>query len=172
MGIDDKYTCTVYKYTKITTGATCERIKSKAHCEEAAKELGLSDTSPSDENTSGWPPYCYFLQGIQGITLYFNTGHKAIQSSVKECNSDSMVCLCHKYYRVTEGSTCERVTSKAECELAAKQLDLSDTEALVEDKSDWPPFCYLYKGRSLFYNTAGNNASECNSDSVCICKKR
>ena len=82
------------KYTKITTGATCERIKSKAHCEEAAKELGLSDTSPSDENLSGYPPYCYEHLGQQGRTLWFNTGQNAIQS-VKECH-DSMACLCHK----------------------------------------------------------------------------
>ena len=75
------------------------------------------------------------------------------------------------YIRVTSGSTCERVTSKAECEEAARQLGLSDTVALEESKSNWPPYCYV-NINALYFNINGTATSHCNSNSrICICKE-
>ena len=75
---------------------------------------------------------------------------------------------------VTSGSTCTRVTSKEECEDAARQLGLADTEAGEETVSDWPPYCYFYdhgNRQELYFNKDGNAISECNSDGkICICK--
>lgn len=67
------------------------------------------------------------------------------------------------------GMTCERVTSKADCEMAATQLGLLDTEASDEDTPDYPPYCYLFEGRSLYFNANGNGY-RANSDSVYICR--
>ena len=91
----------------------------------------------------------------------------------------SVFCLIGTAYTgVTSGSTCERVTSKADCEQAARQLGLSVTVAKVVTESDWPPNCYFYNGdshgngKTLYFNNDHNAASECNPGSrVCICKK-
>ena len=71
---------------------------------------------------------------------------------------------------VTSGSTCERVTTKAECEEAARQLGLSDTTATGEREPDYPPYCYFLDGEDLWFNRNGNSESPCLSDEVCICK--
>ena len=74
------------------------------------------------------------------------------------------------YTRVTSGSTCDRVTSKAKCEEAARQLGFSDTEASTETATDYPPYCYFWDGQSLYFNDNGNSVHECNSnDRVCLC---
>lgn len=76
-----------------------------------------------------------------------------------------------KYIKVTSGSSCIRVTSKAECEEAARQLGLSDTLATEEEKSNWPPHCYFNKEKSLYYNKRSDSARDCNSHTrTCICK--
>ena len=77
------------KYTKVTNGSSCERLISKEECEDAARQLGLSDTKASVENTAGWPPSCYFHSGH---SLYFNQNSYA----TSECNSNSRVCICKK----------------------------------------------------------------------------
>ena len=78
-----------------------------------------------------------------------------------------------RYIMVTSGSTCKRVTSKADCEEAARQLGISDTEASEETVADYPPYCYFYMGRSLYFNNNGNATSQCNSESrACICQKK
>ena len=56
-------------YTTDTSGHTCNRVTSKAECEEAAIKLGVSDTVADEEATSGYPPYCYFQPGLN---LFFN----------------------------------------------------------------------------------------------------
>ena len=77
----------------------------------------------------------------------------------------------HKYTMVTSGSTCERVTSKAECEEAARQLGLSDTTA-DDDGQDGvnydPPFCYFESG-SLKFNSLATNTGPCTTSDQCIC---
>ena len=75
-----------------------------------------------------------------------------------------------RYTTVTNGSTCERVISKAECEVAARQLDLSDTVASEEYEVDYPLNCYIYNGKQLYFNTNSNSDARCNSNTVCICK--
>ena len=47
-------------YIKVTDG-TCNRITSKAECEEAARQLGLSDNVASLTSLSGKPRGCYTL---------------------------------------------------------------------------------------------------------------
>ena len=74
---------------------------------------------------------------------------------------------------VTSGSTCERVTTKAECEEAARQLGLSNTTAEEETVDDYPPYCYFTGGEWevwLWFNKNGSSTSQCSSDEVCICK--
>ena len=90
--ITPKYQCVQYLikyipagYTRVTSGSTCDRVTSKAKCEEAARQLGLSDTTAAEETVSDWPPYCYFTSA-----LWFNYGN-----SVNECNSNDRVCICH-----------------------------------------------------------------------------
>ena len=74
------------------------------------------------------------------------------------------------YINVTSGSTCERITSKAECEEAATQLGFADNRA-SEENTEWPPFCYFYNGQSLWFNKNENSTSHCNShNKICICK--
>ena len=79
---------------------------------------------------------------------------------------------CIEYTRVMSGSTCERVSSKSECEKAARQLGLAVTVASEESASDWPPHCYFHNGWQLWFNTDGNAVSHCDSrEMVCICKE-
>ena len=76
-----------------------------------------------------------------------------------------------EYARVTRGFKCERITSKSECEEAARQLDLSDTSASEETEWDYPPYCYLHRGSSsLWFNDQGRSDTFCDSDNICICK--
>ena len=80
------------------------------------------------------------------------------------------------YEKVTSGSTCmrgTRVTSKEECVEAAKQLGLSDKDAVESsgDWSDWPPYCFA-AGGGVYFNTNGDATSMCNSeDRICICNE-
>ena len=77
------------------------------------------------------------------------------------------------YTRVTSGSTCERITSKAECEKAARKLGLSDTTASKVNKVLEPPYCFFKKGafRGLYFNSNGNSNGQCQNIRVCICKE-
>ena len=66
-----------------------------------------------------------------------------------------------------------RVTSKEECIAAAKQLGLSDKDAVESsgDWSDWPPYCFA-AGGGVYFNTNGDATSMCNSeDRICICNE-
>ena len=75
------------------------------------------------------------------------------------------------YIKVTSGSTCDRITSKAECQEAARKLGLANTVAFEMTNSHWPPYCFFNKGQSLWYNNNANAASKCNKKKVCICKE-
>ena len=78
------------------------------------------------------------------------------------------------YSMITSGSSCERVTTKAECELAAGQLGLDATTADEETESDYPPYCYSVSGESgvrhLWFNNYGDSTSQCTEYENCICK--
>ena len=78
------------------------------------------------------------------------------------------------YYLVTSGTACERITSRIECEEAARKLGLFyDTSAEGANTSIyWPPYCYYDLLEGLFFNVDGNSTSQCSaSDRICICKK-
>ena len=79
-------------------------------------------------------------------------------------------CYILDYTSVTSGSTCKRITSKAECEEASSHLDLSDNVASKETVSDYPPYCYFYRGQELWFNDHGDSDASCTSENVCICK--
>ena len=70
---------------------------------------------------------------------------------------------------------CKWVTSKADCEEAAQQLGLADTEAEEESDYRYPPYCYIYDGKQLYFNKKRVASSEknmqCNYTNNCICKK-
>ena len=78
--------------------------------------------------------------------------------------------LSAQYHLVTSGTSCVRVTSKDECEAAARMLGLSDTTAIVDYVYKWPPYC-LHSNGLLYYNTrAYESTTECSSSYKCICK--
>ena len=82
----------------------------------------------------------------------------------------SSFLLDQVYIKVTDG-TCNRITSKPECEEAARQLGLSDTSASEETTvTDFPPYCYFCCGGELWFNDYGNSDGSCTSENVCICK--
>jgi len=72
----------------IVTSGHCQRITSKADCEAAVSELGLSlaVSTAMEENVNGWPPYCYY----DTQRLYFNLN----TNSDKPCDRDNGRCLC------------------------------------------------------------------------------
>ena len=72
----------------------------------------------------------------------------------------------------TSGSSCNRVSTEEECELAASILGASDTEVSTESTPNYPPDCYLYGGTlesSLYFNYR-SSTTPCSSDNACICK--
>ena len=74
---------------EVTSGTTCElRIRTKAECEEAATQLGLSDTTATEVSMRTAPPFCYLKNGN---ALYFNNRGNA--NGMCESN---MVCVCKK----------------------------------------------------------------------------
>ena len=83
-----------------------------------------------------------------------------------------------EYIKVTSGNNCKRLTSVEECEEAARQLGLSDTEAQQIKGLSSQPFCYLYhtgtgnsRGAYLKFNKISNASAPCNSDRICICRR-
>ena len=76
---------TTTKYTKVTSGTSCERIMSKEECERAAVALGLSDTTAYAASYSHSPPYCYY-KGSNNNLYYNDNGNSAAQcTSEREC---------------------------------------------------------------------------------------
>ena len=62
------------------------------------------------------------------------------------------------------------VTSRSECESAAKKLNMGDNTAyIVKTSSDVPPYCY-YSDETLWYNP-DDSAKSCSSSDICICKQ-
>ena len=61
------------------------------------------------------------------------------------------------------------MTTKVECEAAARGLGLSDTTATEESTSDWPPYCYFYRNE-LYFNTAFGSSASCFDQVQCVCK--
>ena len=68
----------------------CNNIKTFSECEAAAKQLGLSDTTATDDGQNGFdrdPPYCYF----ESDSLKFNYGG----TNTGLCGSNNDKCLCY-----------------------------------------------------------------------------
>ena len=78
-----------YEYITVTSGSNCERVTTMTECEDAARGLGLSDTSATEEDDSNWPPYCYFDTGEGSLYFNKNSGYKGEQ----DCDQDG-VCIC------------------------------------------------------------------------------
>ena len=76
-------------YKSVESGTTCDRVKTKAECGEAAKQLGIL-LEARDYKSSNDPPYCFMKGGL----LYFNTR----TSSTSECKSGvwDRTCICKK----------------------------------------------------------------------------
>ena len=73
-------------------GTSCQRIETKAECEQAARQLGLSDTTANEGSWVGNAPYC----GRTSDTAYTRPGslrfNKKFDSKAK-C-SGGYECLC------------------------------------------------------------------------------
>ena len=79
--------------------------------------------------------------------------------------------VAQEYAMVSSGSTCQRVTSKAECEEAARQLGLIDTGASELSNSEFPAYCYYKPAEEhLYFNTNTDNTL-CTSERNCLCKR-
>ena len=76
-------------FTLVTSaGTTCNRIYIEDACEEAARQLGISDTSSEDDGQNGVshdPPFCYY----EGGNLKFNH----FGTNTGTCTSSDK-CLC------------------------------------------------------------------------------
>ena len=145
----------------------------------AAEELGLDATTATEETVSDYPAYCYLSVNEEGDgNLWFNTNG----DSFEQCSA-SYSCICKNdgtspppssYDLVTSGSSCERITSKEECELAAEELGLDATTATEETVSDYPAYCYLSVnedgGGNLWFNRNGDSFEQCSASYSCICK--
>jgi len=75
------------------------------------------------------------------------------------------------YYKaVYSGRACERITSRRECEAAARQRGLKKTWALEEDTRIGPPYCYYWRQSGLYFNNNFDSAKECSIAQGCLCK--
>ena len=178
----------------VKTGTTCNRVRTKEACEQAAGESGLNlyNTIPDEADDSDRPPYCYTWEhkAASHYHLYFNT-NSASSTACGEpegtywciCDGGSSLQSQPTYNLVTSGSSCNRVTTISECETAARALGLSDTTAEYDEKPQnrlhWrendPPYCYYWIYRTnntkvLKFNPGGTNTGPCLSFDQCICK--
>ena len=118
--------CSIYIQVPrmVTNGFSCERITSKAECEDAAILLGLSDTEASEEYVPDWPPYCYFYNYNNREKLYFNQNGNASS----ECNSYGRICLCmHNSTKCSKDFPCKRAKEIVMMTLYVKDYWFVDT---------------------------------------------
>ena len=103
---------------------------------------GLRNAPLSDNwKMENRPKYCYYKQKIvksnpylENRRLYFNpVSNLPSGSCTKEkfclCGTKAEVTPTTNYVSVSEVNNCEWITSKEECEAAAKELGLSDITA-------------------------------------------
>lgn len=76
-----------------------------------------------------------------------------------------------RYFQGT-GSGCDRITTKADCEEAARIMGLSDTVASEETSTSFPKYCYYYQGKTLWFNKGFDSPVQCSSTHPCICGKK
>ena len=71
--------------------------------------------------------------------------------------------------------TCQRATTKEECEALASQHGLTDTIADMGDNMEWVPSCYYRPDndghKRLWFNSAvTDNTTPCSETRKCVCK--
>ena len=79
------------------------------------------------------------------------------------------------YVAVKSGLCSYRITTKADCEAALRGMGLEwlDKDGAAEETSSgYPPYCYLYQGKYLYFNKDSNSEVKCSSTNVCICGTR
>ena len=89
---------------------------------------------------------------------------------------------------VRAGSACERITLKSDCKKAAESLKAAGELPFLdlgedgktwengknwadEEVDNWPPYCYLWAGKRVYFNTLASGKRDCDSKaSTCICR--
>ena len=153
-------------YRKISTGSCAGSdmlpIHSKAECERAATEIGLSDKAAILASTNALRPEgCYYADnsatGVKSLfveTHASNKGKGAVNSGTVSRHP-----LCKGYYKIISDGNCESkgmlpVTTKTECELAAKKMDLFIKTATTTDgTTPSPEGCFVYRDAELVVAT-------------------
>ena len=74
------------------------------------------------------------------------------------------------YVKVTSGTDCTRITTKADCNAAAGQMSDAGRPATEENANGWPPYCYLYHSQPYFNKYTNSNNQPCGAGSMeCLC---
>ena len=139
------------EYIQVTSGSTCNRVTSKEECEEAARQLGLSDTEAHEGSWTWWVPHCSFYHSSwsnRGYLYFNNNGDEDL-----ECNSDTKICICK------EASSCEEACDS----VFISNADSKDCNGIYERREElyvpWAPeravYKHIYKDRVLFWNDHG-----------------
>ena len=81
-------------YETVDSGSTCERVKTKAECEEAAKQLCFQDSTIEEESDSNYLPYCYYSKFDGSLFLNYN-GNSALECGSKVWGK-GFNCICKK----------------------------------------------------------------------------
>ena len=155
-------------YKKVTSRFCKRPITSVAECEEAARQLELTDTTVKEGTKSNSPPYCYMYFRESKGQLKFNNK----SDSTKQCTVEYN-CICKIDYKKVTSGNCERpITSKEECAEAARQLELKDTYATEPNNAHhWPPYCYFKPAGWLYFNNKVDSDTPCGRhNTTCICK--
>ena len=76
------------------------------------------------------------------------------------------------YSLVKSGNSCGRITTKKDCEIAARKLGLSDTTAGKPSvPTTRPPYCYHHVTQGgLWFNTEFTSNASCSNERPCLCK--
>ena len=73
---------------------------------------------------------------------------------------------------ITSGQCTNSFKTKAECEEAVNGMGLEwvDSDGASEETtSAWPPYCYLYNRRAIFFNKAYDSTTKCSEQHPCVC---
>ena len=82
------------------------------------------------------------------------------------------------YSSVSNEDICERITTKGDCETAARELGLSDTTAvdpanMSGNPANYPPNCYYKPGNptnlKLLFNADFTSNASCSNERNCLC---
>ena len=165
----------------VTSGSECQRIHNKDLCKKAIKMLNVNKICDGRKVCDFWPqvsnygtsrpPGCFMNNDRQSnFPIWLNTD----ASSSTEC-SVQYPCVCLDCPKSNTSGTCQRATSRDECETFASQIGLGDTTAHVgywNDTKKYPPYCFYRHDKSfLYFNTYqhGNN-NPCTDWTKCVCQ--